>query len=64
MRIKLTAGWFPVPDDVCRDLGITEGTEAELETFEGGVMILTLIPHTGVTKPTDVITAAKSKTPR
>lgn len=44
MIVRLVQGWFPVPDKVCEDLGIREGTEAELEVFDGGVLILTLKP--------------------
>jgi hypothetical protein len=49
MIVKLTQGWFPIPDQVCADLGITEGTQAELEVFDGGVLVLTI--PAGAPKP-------------
>jgi hypothetical protein len=60
MIIKLTQGWFPIPDQVCADLGITEGTQAELEVFDGGVLVLTL--QAGAPKPPPI--EPKSKRPR
>lgn len=60
MIVRLVQGWFPLPDTVCKDLGITEGTQAELEVFDGGVLVLTIQPGAPTPPPIE----RKSKPPR
>jgi antitoxin component of MazEF toxin-antitoxin module len=43
MIVKLIEGWFPIPDSICAELGIKEGTEAEIEVIDG-VIVLTPAP--------------------
>ena len=39
MIVKLIQGWFPIPDDICKELGIVEGTPVEIECIEGCIIL-------------------------